>query len=263
MLDEAADRRTLVVIPTYDEAENIATVVARTRAAVPDAHILIVDDNSPDGTGAIADELARDPQIEVLHRVDKAGLGEAYVAAFEWALQRDFDLVVEMDADGSHPADTLPRMIDAVRGGASATPPVGLVIGSRWTKGGAVENWPLSRQLLSRGGNVYARAALGVGIKDVTGGYRVYRADVLRAIDLSTVDSHGYCFQIDLTLRTLDLGYGIVEVPIVFREREFGESKMSRAIVIEAMTKVTRWGIRRRFRQMVRPSRSRHPNLSV
>ena len=251
MHPEPADWRTLVVIPTYNEAENIGTVVAQTLSAVPTTHVLIVDDASPDGTGRLADELAEaDDRVHVLHRITKNGLGKAYVEAFAWALEHNYDVVVEMDADGSHPASTLPEMIDTLRAGAEATPRVGVVIGSRWVQGGRVENWPKSREALSRGANLYARAALGIRTNDLTGGYRAYRADALAAMDLADVDSQGYCFQIDLTIRTVNAGFGVVEVPIVFKDREFGVSKMSGNIVVEAMLKVTAWGIGRRASQL-------------
>jgi len=251
MLSEPAAWRTLVVIPTYNEAENIGTVVANTLAALPTTHLLIVDDASPDGTGRLADELAEsDDRIHVLHRTTKNGLGKAYVEAFGWALEQGYELIVEMDADGSHPARTLPEMVDTIRAGAEATPPIGVVIGSRWVQGGRVENWPKSREALSRGANLYARAALGIRTNDLTGGYRVYRADALAAMELADVDSQGYCFQIDLTIRTVNAGFGVVEVPIVFKDREFGVSKMSGNIVVEAMVKVTAWGIGRRASQL-------------
>lgn len=234
--------RVLVITPTFDEAENIAGTVAAILAAVPTAHVLVVDDASPDGTGDIADALAAaDPRVAVLHRAGKEGLGRAYVAGFRRALAEGFDTIVEMDADGSHPADALPALLDAV----AADPGVGLAIGSRWVDGGRVIDWPVSRRLLSRGGNAYARAVLRLGVRDVTAGFRAYRAEVLRGLALDEIDSRGYCFQIDMTLRTLDAGWRVVERPIAFRERVAGRSKMSRAIVAEAMLRVTAWGLRR------------------
>ena len=239
----------VVIIPTYNELETLPEAVKSVRAAVPEANILIVDDNSPDGTGAKADALASvDPFVHVMHRQDKSGLGDAYLAGFAWALEHGFDIIVEMDADGSHPADRLGALIGAVS--APTVPGAhypGLAIGSRWIKGGSVLNWPARRLFLSRGANAYARIALRINVKDSTAGFRAFRAEVLRGIHLEEVSSHGYCFQIDLTLRVLDAGYTVVELPIVFKERETGESKMSKNIVVEAMKNVTVWGWQRRF----------------
>lgn len=236
--------RVLVITPTYDEAETLPATIAATRAAAPDADILVVDDASPDGTGALAEAIAaEDPQVSVLHRDAKDGLGRAYVAGFRLALERGYDVVVEMDADGSHPADALPGLVGAV-----AEPGVGLAIGSRWVPGGSVVDWPAPRRLLSRAGNAYARVLLRLGVKDVTAGYRAYRAEVLRGLPLDEIDSRGYCFQIDMTLRTVDAGWRIVERPIAFRERTAGRSKMSGGIVAEAMLRVTAWGLARAFR---------------
>jgi dolichol-phosphate mannosyltransferase len=238
----------LIVIPTYNEALNLTAILDRTFAALPAAHVLVVDDGSPDGTGQLAEEYATtDDRVRVLRRTAKNGLGAAYFAGFGWGFERGYEFIVEMDADGSHPPETLPRMIAEM-----ADAEVGLVIGSRWTRGGSVVNWPKSREALSRSANVYTRLALGIRVKDATAGFRVYRASALTAIDLSGIDSEGYCFQIDLTVRTLSAGYRVVEVPIVFREREFGESKMDGGIVIEAMSKVTAWGIGRRLSQLRR-----------
>lgn len=237
----------LVVIPTYNERDNIGPIVARARASAPAAHILIVDDGSPDGTGAIADELsAADPAVHVLHRTEKAGLGAAYIAGFGWALaQRDprFDLLIEMDADGSHAPEHLPELIAAAAGADVA-------IGSRWVRGGRVVNWPKHREALSRGANLYTRLALGIGVRDSTAGFRAYRREVLEAIALGSVDSQGYCFQVDMTWRAAQEGFLIVEVPITFVERERGESKMSGSIVREALVKVTQWGAARRRAQL-------------
>jgi dolichol-phosphate mannosyltransferase len=236
-------RRTLVVIPTYNERETLPVSLPALRAAVPDADVLVVDDNSPDDTGSIADRLAADDaQIEVLHRPGKQGLGVAYLAGFRWALSRDYDVVVEMDADGSHRAQDLPTLLSALDDDQ-----VDCVIGSRWVPGGIVVNWPRSREALSRGGNAYIRLMLGMPVRDATAGFRAYRARVLRTVDLASVDSQGYCFQVDLTRRALAAGFTVVEVPITFVEREHGESKMSRAIVAEAMAQVTSWGIRQRL----------------
>jgi dolichol-phosphate mannosyltransferase len=236
-------RRVLVMIPTYQERENIDRVLDRLFAAVPDVHALVVDDGSPDGTADLAARRAEgDPRLHVLRRTHKAGLGPAYLAAMAWGLERDYDVLVELDADGSHPPETLPAMIAAL----DAPEVPALVIGSRWVKGGSVVNWPRSREVLSRAGNGYARLMLGIPVRDATAGFRVYRADLLRRLPLARVDSHGYCFQVDMTLRTLDAGERVAEVPIEFREREFGESKMNRGIVLEAMRRVTRWGFERR-----------------
>ena len=250
MTTETALGRVVVIIPTYQERDNIAPIVARVRSAVPDADILVADDNSPDGTGKIADELAAaDDHVQVLHRPAKAGLGAAYVAGFAVALAAGYDVIVEMDADGSHQPEQLPRLL-----GALATADV--VLGSRWVEGGEVSNWPKSREILSRGGNAYARIALGIPLRDATGGYRAYRAKVLRSFDLTTVRSQGYCFQVDLALRSWERGYCIVEVPITFVERELGASKMNRGIVIEAFVRVAVWGVKRRLGQVL-PSRRR------
>lgn len=247
--------RVLVITPTYDEAGSLADTVAAILAAAPDAHVLVVDDASPDGTGEIADGLAAtDPRVTVLHRPGKQGLGRAYVAGFRLALDRGYDVIVEMDADGSHPASALPALVSALD-----DPAVGLAIGSRYVPGGGLADWAAGRRLLSRAGNAYARAMLRLGVRDVTAGYRAYRADVLRGLPLEEIDSRGYCFQIDMTRRTLDAGWRIVERPIEFRERTAGRSKMSRAIVVEAMWRVTVWGVARLLRPrrpLSRPSPS-------
>jgi dolichol-phosphate mannosyltransferase len=233
--------RAAIIIPTYNEAENLEEIVARVRAAVPAADILIADDNSPDGTGDIADKLAlTDDHVHVLHRAGKQGLGAAYLAGFRWALERGYGAMVEMDADGSHDPAQLPALLAALED-------ADLVVGSRWVHGGTVRNWPKSRELLSRGGNTYARMMLGIPVHDATGGFRAYRASTLRDINLDTVTSQGYCFQIDLTLRTLRAGKKVVEVPITFTERTRGASKMSRAIVAEALWRVTVWGAQARL----------------
>jgi dolichol-phosphate mannosyltransferase len=238
--------RVLVVIPTYDERPNLQGVVTRLHAALPAADVLVVDDASPDGTGELAEEMHRaDPRVHVLHGTGKAGLGAAYLRGFGWAAERDYDVLVEMDADGSHPPETLPEMITILL----AAPELGLVIGSRWVPGGSVVDWPRVREVLSRGGNLYARSALRVPVRDLTAGFRAYRADVVAKLDLGDVDSRGYCFQIDMAVRVADAGWRIAEVPIVFRERQAGVSKMSRAIVLEAIGKVTVWGVRRRLRR--------------
>ncbi|ASU79220.1 polyprenol monophosphomannose synthase [Actinopolyspora erythraea] len=232
----------LVVIPTFNERDNLRAVVRRLAAAVPAAHVLVVDDNSPDGTGALADELAEaDERVHVLHREAKAGLGAAYVAGFDWALRRGYEAVVEMDADGSHAPEQLATMLEVLSARGA-----GAVLGSRYVPGGRVLNWPWYRSLLSRGGNLYSKWALGVGINDLTGGFRVYRSEVLRCLDMHTVASQGYCFQVDLAMRAMEAGSSVVEVPITFVERESGESKMTGAIVREALFRVTKWGVRRR-----------------
>jgi dolichol-phosphate mannosyltransferase len=235
--------RVLVVTPTYDERLNIAAVVTRLRAAVPHADVLVVDDNSPDGTGDIADELAAsDPAVHVLHRPVKEGLGAAYVAGFQWGLARDYQVLVEMDADGSHQPEQLPALLSALQN-------ADLVLGSRWVKGGSVTDWPVSRMALSRGGNTYVRLSLGLGLRDATGGFRAFRREVLESIDLAAVASHGYCFQVDLAWRALRQGATVVEVPIDFVERVHGRSKMSGSIVREALWRVTQWAAALRWGQ--------------
>lgn len=235
----------LVIIPTYNEALTIGKAVNRTRTAVPDAHVLVVDDSSPDGTGAIVDEIAQlDPNVHVLHRAGKQGLGAAYVAGFRWGLDRGYDRLVEMDADGSHQPEELPRLLSAMDDlGAD------LVLGSRYIPGGAVVNWPRRREMLSRAGNTYVRLALGIPLRDATGGFRAFRADALRQLDLDSVASQGYCFQVDLAWRATRAGLRVIEVPITFVEREQGESKMDSAVIVEALRRVTQWGAAHRLRQ--------------
>jgi dolichol-phosphate mannosyltransferase len=229
--------RVLVIIPTYNERENIEPIVARVRASVPDAEVLVADDASPDGTGEIADRLAAgDDHVHVLHREGKEGLGAAYVAGFRWGIERGFDVLVEMDADGSHQPEELPRLLTALEDSD-------LVIGSRWVRGGRVENWPRKREALSRGANTYSRVLLGFGVHDSTGGFRAYRATTLNKIGIDEVTSQGYCFQVDLTLRTVRAGLRVTEVPITFVERTHGASKMSRDIMVEAFMKITQWGV--------------------
>ncbi len=250
---ETVARGTLVIIPSYNEIDNLRSIVERVLTAVPSAHILCIDDGSPDGTGAEADNLAEhDERIFAIHRVGKLGLGSAYLRGFRWGLDHDYRLVVEIDADGSHPPESLPEMIRVATEPDATGRVVDLVIGSRWTPGGTVVNWPAHRELLSRGGNAYARIILGISVRDATGGFRVFRSDALRAIQLDDVNSKGYFFQVDMTVRVLDAGLRIAEVPIEFREREAGTSKMSQSIVVEAMIKVTLWGIRRRVAQLAR-----------
>jgi dolichol-phosphate mannosyltransferase len=233
-----APHLTLVVIPTYNERENLADIVARLLRSAPAVDVLVVDDDSPDGTGALASALASGhDRIHVLHREGKQGLGAAYRAGFAWGLERGYERFVEMDADGSHQPEQLGRLLDRLDTSD-------VVLGSRWVSGGAVENWPLQRSILSRGGSLYARIALGVPIRDVTGGYRAFTADALRAIDYADVLSQGYCFQIDMLWRAYSAGLRISEVPITFVERIHGESKMSSGIVREAILRVTVWGVR-------------------
>ncbi|MGP4017610.1 polyprenol monophosphomannose synthase [Saccharopolyspora sp. 5N708] len=244
----------LVVIPTYNERDNLEPIVRRLFAALPTAHLLVVDDNSPDGTGEIADELAAaDERVHVLHRSAKAGLGAAYVAGFDWALARDYAAIVEMDADGSHSPEDLPRLIGML--GPEGTG-ADVVLGSRYVPGGRTVNWPVYRELLSRGANVYSKLALGLSVNDITSGYRVYRREVLEKLRLHNIASQGYCFQVDLTLRAVQAGFVVVETPITFVEREIGNSKMSGAVVREALLRVTTWGLRRRGHQAADALRS-------
>jgi dolichol-phosphate mannosyltransferase len=244
MADPAAStNRVIIVMPTYNERQNLEIMAGRIRAATPDAGLLVVDDNSPDGTGDLADKLAEtDTHVQVMHRTEKAGLGRAYIAGFTWALEHGYDVIVEMDADGSHRPEDLPSLLAALTAGADA------VIGSRYVPGGKVVNWPKSREILSKGANIYIRLMLGFGIRDATGGFRAYRASTLRKIDLSNVESTGYSFQIDLTIRVVQAGLRITEVPITFVERERGVSKMDSAIIREAFWRVAQWGIAARLR---------------
>ena len=246
MTDQDALDRVLVIIPTFNEAQNIESITNRLRRAVPAAHILVADDNSPDGTGAIADRLAAsDDHVHVMHRKGKEGLGAAYLAGFHWGLDEGYGVLVQHDADGSHQPEQLPRLLDAIRDGAD------MVKGSRWVKGGSIVNWPKSRQLISQGGSLWTRIWLGLPVKDATGGFNAFRASTLRGISLDEVASAGYCFQIDLVWRTLRNGYRVVEVPIEFVEREFGDSKMSRNIVVEALIRTTLWGVEYRAGQLL------------
>lgn len=205
-----------------------------------------MDDGSPDGTGNLVAEIAAvEDRVHLVRRTGKLGLGSAYIAGFKWGLERGYDVLVEMDADGSHPVSRLPALLDALDGTGKSAPV--LAIGSRWTKGGSVVDWPKHRELLSRAGNAYARLALSLKVADVTAGFRAYRSSVIARMDLDAIDSKGYCFQIDMTLRVRDIGGQIAEIPIEFKDRQLGESKMSRAIVLEAMLQTTRWGLTRRF----------------
>ncbi|GAB2673100.1 polyprenol monophosphomannose synthase [Thalassiella azotivora] len=236
--------RVLVITPTYNERESLPGTAGRLRAAEPDVDLLVVDDSSPDGTGDLADAMAaQDDRVHVLHRTEKAGLGQAYVAGFAWGIERGYDVLVEMDADGSHQPEQLRLLLDRLAEGAD------LVLGSRWVPGGSVVNWPRHRLLLSRGGNTYARWSLGIPLRDATGGFRAYRREVLEKIALDTVASQGYCFQVDLAWRTLQAGFEVAEVPITFVERVAGRSKMSQQIVLEALWRLTRWGVERRVQR--------------
>lgn len=229
-------RRALVVLPTYNEAENLGPITAAILAATPEVDILVVDDNSPDGTGRLADEIAsHEPRLSVLHRPGKQGLGRAYLAGFEVALQAGYELVIEMDADFSHDPKYLPEMIARMEH-------ADLVVGSRNIEGGGAINWGVGRQVLSKGGSLYARTILGVPVHDLTTGFKCFRREVLAALELETVTSTGYSFQIELTYRTLRAGFRVEEMPIVFVDRRVGRSKMSRAIFAEALWRV--WAMR-------------------
>jgi dolichol-phosphate mannosyltransferase len=243
--------RVVMVVPTFNEALNIEWIVGRLRAAQPAVDVMIVDDNSPDGTGALADQLAAaDSQVRVVHRTEKAGLGAAYLHGFREALEAGYDVIGEMDADGSHQPEQLQRLITALH--ATNGDRADLVIGSRWVPGGSVVNWPKSREALSRGGNLYVRLLLGMKVRDATAGFRLFRRTTLEKIDLNTVESAGYVFQTDLAWRTLQAGLKVVEVPIEFIERERGDSKMSGSVASESLKKVTRWGLRERRKQLRR-----------
>ena len=233
--------RVLVIVPTYNEIENVEAILARLHASVPAAHALVVDDGSPDGTGELAERLAAaDTRVHVLRRPGKGGLGPAYVAGFRWARERGYDVVVEMDADGSHAPEQLPRLLDAL---ASAD----LVLGSRYVPGGRVTDWPAHRLLLSRAGNTYTRWALRLPLADATGGYRAARGELIDRLHFDDVASEGYCFQVDWAWRAVRSGARVAEVPITFAERQFGRSKMSGSIVREALVRVTAWGLQDRL----------------
>jgi dolichol-phosphate mannosyltransferase len=228
----------LVIVPTYNEIESLELIIGRLRQAVPAADLLVVDDSSPDGTGELADRLAAaDERIRVLHRAGKDGLGRAYLAGFAQAIAEGYTYAVEIDADGSHDPAELPAMLDLARGGAD------LVIGSRWVKGGAVRNWPWLRQAISRAGNAYSRWVLRSGIRDITAGFRVYRVSALKDIEFAEVSSQGYCFQVEFAWRLERSGHRIQEHPITFVERATGRSKMHLGIVVEALIRVTAWGV--------------------
>ncbi|HJR39784.1 MAG TPA: polyprenol monophosphomannose synthase [Nocardioidaceae bacterium] len=241
---EPVSGRMVMVVPTYNEVDNLAWIVGRLRTAAPRFDVLVVDDGSPDGTGDLADRLAADdPQVQVVHRDQKAGLGAAYLHGFEVALARGYEVIGEMDADGSHQPEQLPRLL-------AALDDADLVLGSRWVPGGSVVNWPLTRKALSRGGNLYTRLLLGLPVRDATGGFRLFRRSTLEAIDLGSVRSVGYCFQADLACRTLQAGLRVVEVPIEFVERVRGESKMSPDVAAESLRRITGWGLRQRRAQL-------------
>jgi len=232
---------TLVIMPTYNEALNLEHSVSELFDHNPAVKLLIVDDGSPDGTGEIADSLAAaDDRISVMHRKEKSGLAGAYKAGFAWGIERGFDFLVEMDADGSHRAQDLPKLL-------AAAPTNDLVIGSRWTKGGKVENWPWHRLMLSRWGNIYAQFMLASRTHDMTAGFRVYKAGLLQHLDLEHLSARGYSFQVEMTRKSEQARARITEVPITFVEREHGVSKMSQSIVIEAMLLVTKLGLQRIF----------------
>jgi dolichol-phosphate mannosyltransferase len=232
--------KTLVIIPTFNEASTVLDTINALLTELPEVDVLVVDDNSPDGTAQLVSEAAKsDSRISLISRPVKQGLGPAYLEGFQWAFSNGYDLIVEMDADGSHQAKDLKSMLSASRD-------ADLVIGSRWVPGGAVLNWPWSRKLISRVGNLYARVMLGTNVFDMTSGFRVYRTPFLKKLVAEKVSSHGYSFQVELAYRAVKLGV-VVEKPITFVERASGKSKMTLAIVLEALTKVTFWGIKRLF----------------
>jgi dolichol-phosphate mannosyltransferase len=233
--------RVLVIVPTYNEVENLERILERLHASVPSAHALVVDDRSPDGTGDLAEKLAQlDPRVHLLRRAAKAGLGPAYVAGFRWARENGYDVVVEMDADGSHAPEQLPQLLAALDS-------ADLVLGSRYVPGGAVADWPVRRLLLSRIGNRYTRWALRLPLNDATGGFRAARGALIDALPFDDVASQGYCFQVDWAWRAVRAGARVSEVPITFTERAFGRSKMSGSIVGEALVRVTVWGLQDRL----------------
>jgi dolichol-phosphate mannosyltransferase len=237
--------RVLVILPTYNEADNIQKVIEATRLALPESGVLVVDDGSPDGTAARVEELAATlDDLHLLRREAKSGLGSAYRAGFAWGLEHAYEVLVEMDADGSHDPGALPELLAPIEAGHEVS------IGSRYVPGGSIPKWKFHRYLLSKGGNVYASAALGLGVADSTAGFRAYAASLLSRIELDRVRAEGYGFQIEMTLRARQAGASIVEVPIRFVDRELGESKMSGAIVVEAFALVTWWAFRRALRRL-------------
>ncbi|MCK7674554.1 polyprenol monophosphomannose synthase [Corynebacterium pygosceleis] len=236
---------TLVIIPTYNERENLPLITGRVRSATPEVDILIVDDASPDGTGELADEIAKnDERIHVLHRNGKGGLCGAYVEGFRWGLDRGYRVLCEMDADGSHAPEQLHLLLEQVDAGAD------LVIGSRYVEGGKVVNWPKQRWVLSKGGNIYISLALGAGLSDMTAGYRAYRRELIESLDLDELSNAGYIFQVDLAWRAVREGFDVREVPITFTEREIGESKLDGSFVKDSLAQVTAWGIAHRREQL-------------
>ncbi|MCW2850373.1 MAG: Dolichyl-phosphate beta-D-mannosyltransferase [Nocardioides sp.] len=243
--------RVVVVVPTYNEVDNLPWIVQRLRRAEPGVDVLVVDDGSPDGTGRVADALAaQDAQVRVLHRASKAGLGAAYVEGFRWALEQGYDVIGEMDADGSHQPEQLQRLLTALR-------EADLVVGARWVPGGSVVNWPWTRQALSRGGNLYVRVLLGISVRDATSGFRLFRRSALEKIDLGAVRSTGYVFQTDLVTRALHAGLTVREVPIEFVERVRGDSKMTPDVARESLLRITQWGVAERTQQVRRAVRRR------
>jgi dolichol-phosphate mannosyltransferase len=235
--------RAVVVIPTYNEVENLAEIVARVRRSVPTIDVLVVDDGSPDGTGELADRLAaEDPHVHVVHRHAKEGLGAAYKEGFRVALADGYDVIGEMDADGSHQPEQLPALLAALED-------ADLVIGSRWVPGGSVVNWPWHRRALSQAGNLYTRALLGIGVRDATAGFRLFRRRTLETVGLDRVQAQGYVFQVELAYRALQAGLRVREVPIEFVERERGDSKMTPEVARESLVRITRWGLAQRLRR--------------
>ena len=238
--------KTLVIIPTFNERENLPLIVGRLLDAEPErVNVLVVDDSSPDGTGDVADELAaKDDRINVMHREGKGGLGGAYVAGFRWGLEREYNVLCEMDADGSHAPEQLHLLLDRIDTGAE------MVIGSRYVRGGKTVNWPASRELLSRLGNVYISMALGAGLSDMTAGYRAFRREVLETLALDELSKAGYIFQVDVAFRAIQEGFDVREVPVTFTDREFGESKLDGSFVKDSLFEVTKWGVNHRTNQV-------------
>lgn len=233
----------LVIVPTFNERESLTSILSAICAITPGVDVLVVDDNSPDGTGQLAEEFARaHPSVQVLHRDVKRGLGPAYIAGFNWALDRHYDWVVQIDADGSHDPRVIPTLLAVARGVTAD-----LVLGSRWVTGGRVDGWSGVRQFVSRTGNAFARFALGSRLRDMTAGFRVLRVETLRQVHLETIASSGYCFQIEIADRIEQLGGTIIEHPITFVERVAGRSKMHLGIVVEALVRISGWGIGRWF----------------
>ena len=234
--------KTRVLVPTYNELHTLPSIIHRIFEHNPNVYVLVIDDNSPDGTGELADKLKEKyEKLEVLHRQSKNGLGAAYVEAFKFSIN-NFDVLVEMDADGSHDPKDLTQILKNIE-------QFDCVLGSRWVNGGKVVNWPKSREILSRGGNWYAKLMLNFNIEDSTGGYRAYKTSALSQLNLEEIDSQGYCFQVDMVRRLLEKGFSIKEVPITFTERTIGSSKMSKNIVIEAFIRIGIWGLKRIFKR--------------